>query len=444
MKILFVTTGVEPFETGGAQTHLYHLSRALKKIGHDIYIVRWMHEKDNFIGDKYTDEDGIKHFPIQREIFERQAQNAGDELSGKLLMKIDPDIVHLMKLSQLAFSFIRMAKQYEKPVFITALGFSFCSLGSLLRRDKTICDGQADYNKCLSCLLFGSSEHKILLKIAALFLFLGKHFHYLSKYSRRIKHILSYPRHYAEWQELCSLNPIVIAPSEAVSRTFILNGIRKENVFKMPYGIPDELIKLRQEKVTTGKLKIAYVGKISFYKGVHILVQAASIAAKQGASFELDIYGYLNPQKNNYHSQIIKMIQDLKLPDSVVIDFKGFFLQTQLPQIHANIDLIIVPSLWPENATIVVLEALSLGSPVGAAFIEGISEFIQPDCNGWFFERSGPEDLAQLIVSLSKKVEHVRAMSKNCHSILTIEQQAVKITLLYQQHIINGNHQKKI
>jgi glycosyltransferase involved in cell wall biosynthesis len=62
-----------------------------------------------------------------------------------------------------------------------------------------------------------------------------------------------------------------------------------------------------------------------------------------------------------------------------------------------SVDWIVVPSLWWENAPLVILEAFRHGRPVIAADIGGMAELIVPETNGLVFRRGDANDLARMM-----------------------------------------------
>ena len=60
----------------------------------------------------------------------------------------------------------------------------------------------------------------------------------------------------------------------------------------------------------------------------------------------------------------------------------------------SRIDVLVVPSIWYENAPLVVYSALAAGVPVVATDLGGLSETIVHGRNGLLFEPGNPAALA--------------------------------------------------
>ena len=59
---------------------------------------------------------------------------------------------------------------------------------------------------------------------------------------------------------------------------------------------------------------------------------------------------------------------------------------------------LVLGSIWPENAPLVVLEARAAGCPVIAPSIGGLPEWVQPGVDGWLYPAGAVDSLARCII----------------------------------------------
>ena len=65
-----------------------------------------------------------------------------------------------------------------------------------------------------------------------------------------------------------------------------------------------------------------------------------------------------------------------------------------------SIDVLAVPSIWPENSPLVIQEAFLAGVPVVASRIGGIPEVVANGVNGLLFQPGDADDLARCLSRL--------------------------------------------
>jgi len=113
--------------------------------------------------------------------------------------------------------------------------------------------------------------------------------------------------------------------------------------------------------------------------------------------------------------------------------FHGPYERSALARILGNLDLVVVPSIWPENAPVTVQEALLARVPVLAADIGGLSEFVASEESGLLF-RSG--DVDALEAALRRVVAEPACLERWAQAIRppkTMAQYALEVEALYQE-----------
>jgi glycosyltransferase involved in cell wall biosynthesis len=95
-------------------------------------------------------------------------------------------------------------------------------------------------------------------------------------------------------------------------------------------------------------------------------------------------------------------LRDLAANDRRV-SFRGPFSRDELGRVMSEIDVLVVPSRWYENAPAVIFEAFAARAPVVATDLGGMSEFVRHGENGLLFELENAEDLSRQLRRLCEE-----------------------------------------
>jgi len=80
------------------------------------------------------------------------------------------------------------------------------------------------------------------------------------------------------------------------------------------------------------------------------------------------------------------------------VSIHGFLAQAQLEDLWSRVGYLVIPSIWYENAPLVVLEALARGVPVISSDAGGLPEISVPESGSLVFRAGDPHSLAQKLV----------------------------------------------
>ncbi|MEW5748717.1 MAG: glycosyltransferase [Candidatus Thermoplasmatota archaeon] len=171
----------------------------------------------------------------------------------------------------------------------------------------------------------------------------------------------------------------VIAPSQYMATRLEAEGIKSPRVirnFVLDRGIVSG---------PTHRDSMTYLGVLEPHKGLGTLMDAFMKSASSH-DFNLNIIGQ-GSMKGSLESRASKS----GLSDRIRIH--GFIPYSQLDEILRGTAALLVPSEWPENSPLVVLEALSKGIPVIGSRVGGLPEIINEASGSLLFE---PGDVTQL------------------------------------------------
>ena len=73
----------------------------------------------------------------------------------------------------------------------------------------------------------------------------------------------------------------------------------------------------------------------------------------------------------------------------------GAFDHEHAADVYAQIDVLVVPSLWLENSPLVIHEAFMAGIPVVGARIGGIADLVEDGRSGLLYDPTSPAELTR-------------------------------------------------
>ncbi len=421
MKIVMAAHGFPPENEGGAELITYFQARELIK-HHQVTVIHRINHPDR---PEYqvneTTIDNIKRITINNTFKERPNfrwfyRNPNiDNILQSLLDKEKPDIVHIHHLTGLSTGFVQIAKDAgAKTVFTLHDFWMLCPRGQRLKPDLTWCNNIIE-SDCADCVagwmippLPGKQQLPDKLKrltsttrtLAAKLL--GK---------RRINAAVDamWARNMEMMTVLESVD-ILTVPSNYLRSEFIAAGIAENHILRIPYGMDSERFLNLPERTSdpTGKLRIGYIGSLIPSKGVHLLIDTVIRLPENTA--RLDIYGEAIPYDGfpNYQNDLRR-----QAADRTNIRFHGGYSNREIGEILSQIDVVVVPSLWPENSPLTIQEAFLAGVPVIAANLGGMKEWLEKG-GGLLFNSGEVDSLADALLSI---IENPQQLESLRHSI---------------------------
>jgi glycosyltransferase involved in cell wall biosynthesis len=128
-----------------------------------------------------------------------------------------------------------------------------------------------------------------------------------------------------------------------------------------------------------GPLRIACVARVHPKKGHGVLFEAAHLAAGSDSRWAIHLYGDALPEHAALREALDEQVARLGLTDTV--DWHGFV--EDVGQLYRGADVAVVPSVVPEEFSLVALEAQGLGLPVVATGPGGPSEVVVHEETGF-------------------------------------------------------------
>jgi glycosyltransferase involved in cell wall biosynthesis len=247
--------------------------------------------------------------------------------------------------------------------------------------------------------------------------------------SRRPAQILrNLERASTELDALKELGILTIANSDYVRSQLIANGLPASQVITLRCGIaPTTSHHAPLERDIHSQKRILFAGRIVPDKGLDWLLRVMPFLDPH---IHLDIAGegWASPQ-------VRQLAEDLNI-GSDRITWHGWCQKEKLEDLYRQSFAVIFPSVWPEPAGLVTLEAYVRFRPVIASAVGGIPEHIQDGKTGILVEPNNAEQLATAIMDLANNFDKAReigiAGNALFYSEFTLEIHAQKLQEVYE------------
>jgi len=129
-----------------------------------------------------------------------------------------------------------------------------------------------------------------------------------------------------------------------------------------------------------------------------------------------------------YQKNLVKMAEG-----DTRIEFKGSYNFNEIEAILQTIDVVVVPSIWYENAPLTITTSLAYGIPVITSDVGGMSEMIRDGENGLTFKVGDPDDLSAKIDLIANRLELIATFRRNIQYPIRVEEEAFNTELIYKQ-----------
>jgi glycosyltransferase involved in cell wall biosynthesis len=223
------------------------------------------------------------------------------------------------------------------------------------------------------------------------------------------------------------LNTLVISCNKFVvltnwyKKVLLQNGVNENNLSLITQGLPSDVIVNKTERSAKLPLKIIFVGRISHFKGLHLLLEAYKEFSF--SQLELSIYG--KDGNDDYAKECKKIVE--RLPN---VKWNNILESNDVLQTMANHHLLCLPSTFSEMSPLVIQEAFAAGIPVLASNVYGNAEQITDGENGWLFNFNDTDDLTnklQMLINNPALIDNAKLKIKPVKSFLSVADEYQKL-----------------
>jgi glycosyltransferase involved in cell wall biosynthesis len=227
---------------------------------------------------------------------------------------------------------------------------------------------------------------------------------------------------------------LFIAPSEFLRQRYIEWGLAAEKIRFEDHGrIP---VAAEPDPPDAGRRKrIGFFGQLTEFKGADVLLEAMKIVAAQDPDVQLVIRGAnLDLQQEGFRTKIEALLEET----ADTVRSAGPYQHSELPRLMASVDWIVVPSIWWENAPLVIQEAMMHRRPVICSDIGGMAEKVRHGVTGLHFRARDPYSLADTIRRAAASPELWDQLRANITDPRSLEEHLEAITGIYNMLLDRG------
>ncbi len=415
MKILMVNKYF--FVKGGSERYLFDLKALLEKNGHEIipFAMKDDHnfrsEYSNYFVDhvEYDVPFSAKKFrEVRRLIYSFQARKQIEAL----IEATRPDIAHLHMIDhQISPSILHSLRRYRIPVVQTVHQYKLVcpNYRFYIEHKNKICE------KCISCKFYYPILmrcHKNSLAASVLITIEAYVHRVLKTYKKNVS--------------------LFHTPSAFMKQMLVKGGIdakKIEHHFLLTWLDQFPFSPIYEDY-------FIYLGRLSPEKGVLTLLKAMTRVKRS----KLTIVGD-GPQR----AELEAFARENLIKN---VEFVGYKNKSEVKELLSHTSFSVIPSEWYENSPLVIYEAFSMGKPVIGATIGGITEFIQPNKEGLYFDPGSDTQLAECINKLLDNRDKIAEMGKHAREKaeqnFAPEEHYQWISRRYEQLIIENKNNSAI
>jgi glycosyltransferase involved in cell wall biosynthesis len=439
VRILLVTHFFPPHHNAGTENYTLGLARSLQSRGNDVQVLC---AEDWASGDSYWNgvtEDEYHGVPVKRiHLNWAKAEDPNRVLyysehakkwMSQLLDKESFDLVHVISAYSLGVGIMEAVTSAQIPLVLTLMDFWFlCPSVQLLQSTGDLCDGLTTARQCQSCLMGDTGISRKLIRLGISLETQShwwdplSHLHILAKQRGFRGRLLNMSERKQMLKTAIELPDVVFSHSRVVREMFSRHTSR--NIMVLQNGHELSWSKSRERKKPGDRLRIGYVGQIIPIKGVHVLIEAYK-KADLGDKAKLDIWGGLG--KDVGYVDRLKALID----SGPSILLRGRFEHDDLANVFADMDVLVVPSIWYENAPLVIQEAFAARVPVIATNLGGMAEMISNEVNGLLFEWGSVNDLARQFQRLIDEPGLLGRLNAGIPKVKTIAEEVAELEKIY-------------
>ena len=375
MKILLFNSVFYPTKLGGAEQSVFNLAEGLISLGYEVGVVSIVKESE-WVGSKRLDNGVMAYYLPDKNVYwpfvtletpnkiVRIAKKLGQRLldlinyryRNEIKAVIDdfsPDIVHTNNLKGISVLVWHIAKKRDCKVVHTLRDYYVQCHRESRRKNEKNCD-----SICLECRCYSTPKRLLSSKVDG-----------------------------------------IVGISDFILDSHISDGYFQHSHQKVIYNSvspKDDFDLFAKNPISDKAMVFGYIGRMEYDKGIMQLADRVK-QLSQGHNYRFVFAGTGE-----------KRIET-KLESDPSIDYRGFMKPSDF---FAEIDVLIVPSLWFEPMGRVVIEAYAYGIPVIVHGAGGLLELVKKGKTGLITDINDQHSFESSLHQLSEL--DYKQLSQNC------------------------------
>jgi glycosyltransferase involved in cell wall biosynthesis len=407
MRIVVCSNFYPPRFVGGAELVAHQYARALASAGHEVVVFAG---DTHSLGERHSMwSDAVDGIPVRRvrlshEDFNPEFVNvshrAVDDHFGTLLDAVRPHVVHLHNIVGLSAGLIHAARARGARTVVTLHDYwGYCYRNTLLKPGGEVC---MDHRRCAECLPTvgrgNGADRRIPIQLRNDFVEL----------------------------EL-GLADVLVSPSRHLAARYVAAGVPSEAMRVIPYGVPVVRFAGIRREPRPDCVRFGFVGYFGPHKGLRTLLSALPELEPHRGRFEVNLIG-----DGELVQETRQRIQEMGWKDTVRL--LGKVRNDRIEQAYRKIDVLMLPSVWPENHPVSITEAMAAGIPVIASRMGGIPELIEDGVTGLLCDPGDSKALARAMAACIEDhalVEALGARAAEAMRANTVERRVQEYLEIY-------------
>lgn len=200
------------------------------------------------------------------------------------------------------------------------------------------------------------------------------------------------------------------APSAFLRDAYVRWGIPEQKIELLPNGRPTVEAAPARNAISEARNVFGYFGNLTPWKGIEVLLRACKKLIDSDVEFELRVHGGAPFQGERFIEEINALFDET----SARVTRLGPYRPEDVPRLMQAVDWVVVPSVWWENAPLVIAEARQHKRPVIASGVGGMAEAVKDGVDGLHARRGDASDLARLMQNAAGDPDlHRRLVANN-------------------------------